>query len=312
MKELIRTILKEELRLKNNFIKHFVSEAKIKVNKNEFEKLFEDDTILAIKPLTHQASCKYGSGTKWCIAMRDNDKYWKNYTKKTSKFAGVKWYNVVSEVQEELERSWLDKLLGKPPKIVNKEVKEFVQKFPVGILYFVIVKKRITGYEWDNDLKYNKPIYERADPKDPMNKLALLYKPGRADFGDLSKFGKHDFYSYIRNKLDASHNNMSIFNALDQKVTLREVNKSLGRQFNVAFAFIEENFQKERDAINEILKNVLDKVYPLPGDEGSSEPTTWVHSDVGLQSVPTKKIRDKDGTFSWLSRDGKPYKGGAW
>ncbi len=301
----LKRIIKEEI----------FNEARIKVGKDEYIKLFEDKTIMALKPLTHQASCKYGSGTKWCVTMRDNDKYWKGYTKKTSSFGGTNWYNVVDKVQEELERSWLDKLLGRPAEVVTKEVKQFIEEFPVGILYFVVLKKRIVDYEYDEELKYNKPIYETADPKDPMNKLALLYRPGRADFGDLSLSNKYDGYSYIGDKLDASHNNMSIFNALDQKVTLRDVTKTLGTQFSAPFAFIEEDFQKERDAIDHILRNVLDKVYPLPGAEGSKDPQTWVTGNQGgLQSVPTNRVtKDKDGRVkSWSGRDAKRYKGGAW
>ena len=304
----LKRIIKEEI----------FNEARIKVGKDEYIKLFEDKTIMALKPLTHQASCKYGSGTKWCVTMRNDDQWWKRYTKKTSKFVGTNWCNVVGEVEEELERSWIDKLLGRPAKVVKKEVKEFVEEFPIGILYFVVVKKRIVDYEYDEELKYNKPIYETADPKDPMNKLALLYKPNRADFGDMSLFNKNDFYTYIGNKLDALHNNMSIFNALDQKVTLREVNKHLGTQFSTPFAFIEEDFQKERDAIDHILRNVLDKVYPLYGSEGSKHkqgnytgPTTWVTNREGkLQAVKTDDLKEKDNYLSWKRNDAIKYSNG--
>jgi hypothetical protein len=307
----IKRIIKEEL----------LGEAKIKVGKDEYIKLFEDKTIMALKPLTHQASCKYGSGTKWCVTMRDTDEWWENYTKKTSRFAGMNWYSHIEEVEETLERTWLDKLLGRPAEVIKKEVEQFVNEFPVGILYFVIVKKRITGYNYNEELKYNEPIYEPADPKDPMNKLALLYKPSRADEGDLSLSDKFDSYNYISEKLDAAHNNMSIFNALDQKVTLREVSKHLGKQFGAPFNFIEEDFQKERNAIDKIVSKQLDKVYPLLGGEGSKhsgdkykEPTTWIRDRDGvLQAVPTSRIKtNKKGGLSWSRGDATNYKGGAW
>jgi hypothetical protein len=284
-----------------------LSEAKIKVDKSEYIKLFEDDTILVLKPLTHQASCKYGSGAKWCVASRTSDTWWNNYTKKTANFAGTNWYNV-KEVVEDVKRTWLDRILGKPGEIVKREIKEFIEAFPVGILYFVISKKRIKSYEWDEELKYNKPIYEEADPKDPMNKLALLYDPGKADFGDLSTSDPHDVFEYIKDKLDASHNNMSIFNALDEKVTLREVSSSIGREFNVAFRFIEEDFQKERNKIDFILKDVLDKVYPLPGDTGSKQPVTWLTgSDGQLYKAKTSDV--KKGEKGERRFTGRRYKG---
>ena len=284
-----------------------ITEAKVKVNKDEYIKLFEDNTILVLRPLTHQASCKYGSGAKWCVSSRTTAKWWENYTRKTANFAGTNWYNL-KDVVEDVKKTWLDKVLGKPGEVVKREVKEFIEDFPVGILYFVIIKKRIKSYEWDEELKYNKPIYEEANPKDPLNKLALLYEPGKADFGDLSTSSPYNVFEYMKDKLDASHNNMSIFNALDEKVTLREVSNSIGREFNVAFRFIEEDFQKERKKIDNILKNVLDKVYPLPGDTGSKQPITWLTgSDGRLYKAKTSDVRtDEKGTRHFR---GKPYKG---
>jgi len=296
----ITTIIKKEL----------LKEAKIKVSKDEYIKLFEDDTILVLKPLTHQASCKYGAGARWCVSSRDS-KFWNQYTQKTSKFAGTNWYNV-KEIIKDIKQTWADKLLGKPGTVVEKEVKEFIKEFPVGILYFVIVKKRIKSYEWIEKLRYNKPIYDIADPKDPMNKLALLYQPDRADFGDLSTSDKYDFFSYIKDKVDASHNNMSIFDALDKKVTLSEVSNILGKQFGVAFRFIEDDFQKERERIDYILRNVLDKVYPLAGDSESKTPTTWLTgSDGKLYKAKSSDVSPKDDKGTRHFR-GVPYKGGNW
>ena len=46
---------------------------KFKVEPNEYQKLYEDDKYLLGAPLTHNASCKYGAGTKWCTTNRDSD-----------------------------------------------------------------------------------------------------------------------------------------------------------------------------------------------------------------------------------------------
>lgn len=44
------------------------------------ERIFEDNTFLVIKPKTLEASCKYGSNTKWCVTQRGTD-YFSRYTK---------------------------------------------------------------------------------------------------------------------------------------------------------------------------------------------------------------------------------------
>lgn len=45
------------------------------------KKLYQDEEILVVRPLTHEASCRYGSFTKWCIATSSRvhwDSHFKN------------------------------------------------------------------------------------------------------------------------------------------------------------------------------------------------------------------------------------------
>ena len=44
------------------------------------KKIFEDKNILIVRPLTYEASCKYGSGTRWCTTMVGQPSYFKNHT----------------------------------------------------------------------------------------------------------------------------------------------------------------------------------------------------------------------------------------
>ena len=50
-----------------------------KVMESKVDRIYEDDKFLVIKPLTHAASCKYGSNTKWCTTAQD-DQHFKRYT----------------------------------------------------------------------------------------------------------------------------------------------------------------------------------------------------------------------------------------
>lgn len=42
-------------------------------------KIFENDRVLVIRPLTHAASCLYGAGTKWCTTSKNNPAPWEFY-----------------------------------------------------------------------------------------------------------------------------------------------------------------------------------------------------------------------------------------
>ena len=44
-----------------------------KVDKNEYEKILDNEKYLMVVPFTHKASCKYGANTKWCTTKRDDD-----------------------------------------------------------------------------------------------------------------------------------------------------------------------------------------------------------------------------------------------
>jgi len=282
-------------------------EERRQIKREGAETIYEDENVLVLKPLNHKASCTYGAGTKWCITAKYNDSYWDSYTEKTPSFAGTNWYD--SEwVEERVEPNFIQRLMGKKPKIVKKEIKNFIKQFPKNIIYFVIFKRRISDYEWNDRLKARIPSYVNADPKNPMNKLAFLYKPDRADYGDLSWsrwYREGDTYGLIGDMLDSSHNNLSIFNSEDKKVTLKDISGEFDGDFGYILAHMEDDFKKEQDKLFGHLKNVLDKVFPLLGAEGSKNPSSYLTDTGGnLNVVPSNKILkgsgDKGGkTLSW-------------
>ena len=49
--------------------------------KDDIEKLYEDDEWIILIPKTHEASCYWANGAEWCTAYRDDDKWFKYYSK---------------------------------------------------------------------------------------------------------------------------------------------------------------------------------------------------------------------------------------
>lgn len=96
-----RKILKDDIDYFHNYIRKFeqrdinqyaswdelhkaVEKAKLKLSRKEIKesgviKLFENEDFLILTPLTHQAACRYGSNTRWCVAMRGYSGYFENY-----------------------------------------------------------------------------------------------------------------------------------------------------------------------------------------------------------------------------------------
>jgi len=52
--------------------------------KKDVKKIFENDNILIVKPLSHTSSCYYGAGTKWCTTMAGTPSYFEDYSKNGS------------------------------------------------------------------------------------------------------------------------------------------------------------------------------------------------------------------------------------
>ncbi len=46
-----------------------------KLRKKDAEIVYQDDRYLVVIPRTHEASCKYGTGTKWCTNSEDPESY---------------------------------------------------------------------------------------------------------------------------------------------------------------------------------------------------------------------------------------------
>jgi hypothetical protein len=42
---------------------------------SQVEKIYEDDTFVVVVPKTREASCKYGSNTKWCTAAKQDNRF---------------------------------------------------------------------------------------------------------------------------------------------------------------------------------------------------------------------------------------------
>lgn len=50
-----------------------------RIKKDDRVKLYEDERILVVVPLTHKSSCKYGANTPWCVATPSNPEHYDEY-----------------------------------------------------------------------------------------------------------------------------------------------------------------------------------------------------------------------------------------
>lgn len=64
-----------------NLAKKMLSRREVKaLSKSEAETIYDDDLFEIIVPRSYQASCHYGTGTKWCVTSRDSSHHYNDYT----------------------------------------------------------------------------------------------------------------------------------------------------------------------------------------------------------------------------------------
>lgn len=60
-----------------------------KISEKQIHKIYEDSEWISLRPLTYNASLKYGASTKWCTAMQNDQAYYNKYGSR-----GILIYNI--------------------------------------------------------------------------------------------------------------------------------------------------------------------------------------------------------------------------
>ena len=125
------------------------TQQKKSIDPSDAKKLYEDDNLLIVKPLTYESSCKYGSGTRWCTTSTQS--HFKGYTEdgqslyyvilkkfdRSNKFYKIAihmkpnletWYDATDEVMSDREKEVFN--LGAPKVIqtIRKNYEESLNK----------------------------------------------------------------------------------------------------------------------------------------------------------------------------------------
>lgn len=253
----------------------------VKIEKDEFDILYEDDDVMAVRPKTYKAAIKYSSDAAWKSALRKNKKWIEKYMTPGSYYGGSNWYR--NKTVEKEINSWWRKLLNLPPKKSKVEIKEFFNDFPRYLFYIV--------------------IFKRLGITDSMSKFYLLYDVSRSEYGELAKnFTSNNvmFGSYWGDMLDSAHNQVKVVNFDGKRVTLKDIQRRHGEVFNRGFRAIEYNFNKEKEKLYDLLGFWADR-----GGEYRKDALVFLRSDKNPDelTVTRPNLIEKlpDGSLRWVS-----------
>lgn len=71
--------------------------------KDDIKVLYEDDDWLVLIPLSHEASCYWAKGAHWCTAYRDDDGYYRYYSKQGPLYMNINKYDEQESTQFHIE-----------------------------------------------------------------------------------------------------------------------------------------------------------------------------------------------------------------
>ena len=172
--------------------------------KKEIDKIFENDTLLVIKPKSFTASCYYGSGTRWCTTMKGNPSYFNQYSSN-----GNLYYLILKNVDRD-----------------NKFYKMAIHapkngKFDSDSIWYDSTDERLTSREKESVLAhmpkdaYNSMVndYKTSFPKEDV--LDVIYKiipKVTTSYNEIYPFkgGKLKFYIGRPSVEDSDRDNTSI------------------------------------------------------------------------------------------------------
>ena len=190
--------------LKNAIQSH---KEKSKSQQNKFDssgakKIYEDSNILIVKPLTYEASCKYGSGTRWCTTMANTPTYFKQYTEgndqslyyvilkkfdRHNKFYKIAihkkigeetWYDSTDERMTEREKDVFN--LGAPKVIqtIRNDWNEELEKNQLKIFEKIFNWENYSFFNISKELRTNKYIgleYNKAEIVDAEESQGIIH-----------------------------------------------------------------------------------------------------------------------------------------
>jgi hypothetical protein len=191
--------IKDINRYNYNTLKDALAGKKLQAQEKEYakdvNKIYEDNEWLLVSPKTHQASCAYGANTKWCVTMKNDSNYFRNYTDNgeylifvIDKVKNKKWavhtsipLNTSSPQEVEINLPWHKEVKLGGGLYGGDEPIERYRRLPSRIKLTDLYKKQrdnITTY-WnaeDNEINWSKFISESDLPEKLQQLLGFLEK----------------------------------------------------------------------------------------------------------------------------------------
>jgi hypothetical protein len=290
------------------------------IAKKDATKLYEDGNILVVKPHTHQSSCYYGSGTKWCTTMAGTPSYFDSYTSK-----GNLYYIILKKITRDSKYAKIALYLKPGVSFDNGEFYDtkdhLLTKNEIELFKNFVIQNAVDAINSDNlvsnrnrwmskieegfkDTKWiNNITFSTTFSKEFSIDIKIVELNEYSDLGDM---GDNDEYSFIRYSMNlrlTSNQDKSLNDNLfvdgiifDMDETSYEV-QAQTESVEDTYDFISDSikiFKKtESDDLKKIIENIIDIISDkiLYSNEVNNKYQDW------LESTGVKRKYGKGYTF---------------
>jgi len=294
-------------------------------SKKESVKLYEDDNILVVKPLTHKASCYYGSGTKWCTTMAGTPSYFEQYTGQ-----GNLYYIILKKINRESKYGKIALLLKPNVKFDDGDFYDtkdhLLTKNEIELFKTFVINNAISAIDTDNkennklkwlkelekEIENSKSIINSLSPKFGVfnelsynNPLSLEFETlnfvETSDLGDLSE---ENYGSFLRYSCDIQIECLKN-RELDGVINVSGVIYSLNEnEFEIQMDFYPDNskyeFLEDETVIksdNKTFTNIIEKIISVINQELIFKVTSSIEIKNLYQDWVNKNVKQTYGSF---------------
>lgn len=226
-----------------------------KVKASDVNKIFENSDVLVVAANTHEASCRYAAGTKWCTGAADTDEYWKRHNRTGTEFIwilknvkqGDPNYKFSFHIKWDKKYDWCNAVNRCSPNIPNILTTQSSDNFPEWFNYKAVIQKCFQYH----DKRYQEKIKNLGDVS-ILKKKILIYVQGELerDLEDL-------YYATFEGDLDYKLSELDIETDDDWKNLSRE-----------AFDFADT---KKDEIVSKSLKNITEDLSNISAEELAEE-----------------------------------------
>ena len=273
-----------------NDLKTVVDEAEAKEEEKKVakqaKKVYEDDTAVIYAPFTVQASCKYGAGSKWCIAGKSNadglNNYFDDYSKHSNFYFFInKKMNATSNPKDykyalqwrfdgggSKQLTWWDAQdhsHSNPPSWVTPEMMAAVESFNPTHKKIKLGAQAKAFLENPDYNQYNK-FADMLTPEQKAKVINKIIDKGNLSSNafsilsaDLSDEQKMNFITnYVKGKVNVSdYKNMEDNLNVQQKLTLIRFNPAILNNYDIMKKMGEEFTDEQKYKLSKVLDSKL-------------------------------------------------------